>query len=200
MAREIETDFVTDRAGMAQIFGCSINHINKLVTRGLPRRSRGQYSIPECVQWAIADATTRSGIDPDELPAVVEARTRLYVAQERHKRLETRRLEGELIEHDEVRSSLLSLAHVLVGSLEGLPVRLAQDFANARTTAEAAAILREHCVAARQELAKRVAALGAPMESDGEVNRAAADQERGGVGGRRARRAAGESAPGPVVN
>lgn len=196
--RDLETELVTDRGGMARIFGCSVNHINKLVTRGLPRKARGQYDIPACVQWMISDTTSKSGIDPEELPAVVEARTRLYVAQEAHKVLETRRLAGELVEAEEVRANMLELAQLLVSALEGLPVRAAAAAAATRTTAEAAATLREECSAARDELATRIAALAEPVPAGEPPGDTATDQKRGRVGGRRARGTAGEPAPGTV--
>jgi len=198
--RDLETDLVTDRSGMARIFGCSVNHINKLVTRGLPRKARGQYDIAACVQWMISDTTSRSGIDPDELPAVVEARTRLYVAQEAHKVLETRRLAGELLEAEDVRARMLDLAQLLVSALEGLPVRAAAAAAATRTTAEAAATLREECSAARSELATRIVALGGSLQADRPTGNAATEPERGRMGRRGTSRATGEPAPGTVVN
>jgi len=197
---DLATQLVTDRGGLARIFGCSVNHINKLVTRGLPRKARGLYDIPACVQWMISDTTSKSGIDPDELPAVVEARTRLYVAQEAHKVLETRRMAGELLEVDDVRANMLELAQLLVSALEGLPVRAAAAAAATRTTAEAAATLREECSAARDELATRIASLAGPVPAVEPTGDTAADPQRRRVGGRRARGASGEPAPGPVVN
>lgn len=200
-SRNLATEFVTDRTGMAYVLGCSVNHVNKLVSRGLPRQSRGQYSVPEAVQWFISDLTSRGHVDPDEMPAVVKARTDLYVAQEAHKRLETRRMAGELVDVGEVQTALLKLAQVLIAGLEGLPMRAAQEMAGVATTPEAAAVLRGHCNAIRNQIADELAALAAPLESGAQDRDAAARSDSVRVGRRGAANGTGRvSAPGPVAD
>lgn len=199
MSRDLATEFTTDRTGIAYVIGCSVNHVNKLVAKGMPRARRGQYDIAQVVQWLLSDATSRAGVDPDELPAVVEARTRLYVAQEEHKRLETRRLAGEVIDAEEVRSEMMALAQILVSALEGVPMRAAQDLIGVHSAAEAAATLREHCSAARNELAAQLASLAEPVPADEPIGAAAADPQRGTMGRRRANGATRKPTAGPVA-
>lgn len=200
MSRDLATEFLTDRVGMAHVLGCSVNHINKLAAKGMPRRSRGQYSIPECVQWMLSDVTTRSRVDPDELPAVVEARTRLYVAQEQRTRLETRRLAGELLEADDVLNRMMQLASVLVTGLEGLPTRAAEELAHLGTAAEISAKLREYCNATRNEIARECASLEPPDSNDSGGDTGTPDQKCGRLGRRGAQAAADSTAPGSVGN
>jgi len=195
-----DDDLVTDRAGVARIFAVSINHVNKLRSRGMPRLAHGKYSIPAIVQWRLEQMENRAALDADEMPAAVEARTRLINAQEVHKRIEIRRLESELLPADEVRANVLDLCQVLVTTLEGLPTRAAQDMATAGTVAEAVSKLHEHCHDARVELEHRIAGMAGDMESGGAPGEAPADTLSGGVGGRGTDRAAGKPAAGPVEN
>tara|TARA_R110000803_G_scaffold107227_3_gene175392 strand:- start:5708 stop:6247 length:540 start_codon:yes stop_codon:yes gene_type:complete len=175
-------DLVTDRAGVARIFAVTLNHVNKLRARGMPRLAHGQYSIPAVVQWRLEQLTNRAALDADEMPQAVEARTRLINAQEIHKRIEIRRLESELLPADEVRTNILGLCQVLVTALEGLPSRAAQDLASAATTAEAVQLLREHCHDARVELESRIAGMAGDMVAGGADDETTADQERGAMG------------------
>jgi len=193
-------DLVTDRAGVARIFAVTLNHVNKLRARGMPRLAHGQYSIPAVVQWRMEQLTNRAALDADEMPAAVEARTRLINAQEHHKRIEIRRMEAELLPADEVRENVLALCQVLVTTLEGLPSRAAQDMAAAATVAEAVGLLHEHCHDARVELERRIAAMAGDLETGGALGEAATDPFGGGLGGCGADRAAGESAPGPLAD
>ena len=176
-------DLVTDRAGVARIFAVTLNHVNKLRARGMPRLAHGQYSIPAVVQWRMESLINRAALDADEMPAAVEARTRLITAQEVHKRIEIRRLESELLPADEVRSNILGLCQVLVTTLEGLPSRAAQDLARAVTTAEAVSLLHEHCHDARIELEQQITRMAGDMESGGALDETATDSIRGGLGG-----------------
>lgn len=176
-------DLVTDRAGVARIFAVSLNHVNKLRARGMPRLAHGQYSIPAVVQWRLEQLSNRAALDADELPAVVEARTRLITTQERYKNLELRQLEKELIPAAEVRETVLELCQVLVTTLEGLPSRAAQDMAIASTVAQAVAKLNEHCHDARVELEHRIASMGSDLESGATVSETATDPQCGDVGG-----------------
>ena len=193
-------DLVTDRAGVARIFAVTLNHVNKLRARGMPRLAHGQYSIPAVVQWRLEQLTNRAALDADEMPAAVEARTRLINAQEIHKRIEIRRLESELLPADEVRANVLELCQVLVTTLEGLPTRAAQDMAAAVTVAGAVASLHEHCHDARVELEHRIHAMAGDMESGGAFGETAADPNGGAVGGRGADRTSGESEAGPMAD
>ena len=200
MAEQGTDPLVTDRAGVARIFACSLNHVNKMRAKGMPRMSHGTYSIPAVVQWKLEDVTNRGALDADELPQIIEARTALLMAQEVHKRIEIRRLEGELLDAEDVRANMMELCQLLVTTLEGLPSRAAQDLAGAATPAEAVAKLREHCHDVRIELEQRLAALAgavAPAEPAGETATAA---QRGTVGGRGADRATGEPAAGALAD
>jgi len=176
-------DLVTDRAGMARVFAVSLNHINKLRARGMPRLAHGQYSIPACVQWRFEQLTNRAALDADEMPAAVEARTKLITAQEHHKRLEIKKMEGELLPADEVRENVLELCQVLVTTLEGLPSRAAHDMASAVTVAEATAKLHEHCHDARIELEQRLATMAGDLELGAAPGETTTDPQRGSVGG-----------------
>lgn len=193
-------DLVTDRAGVARIFAVTLNHVNKLRARGMPRLAHGQYSIPAVVQWRLEQLTNRAALDADEMPAAVEARTRLINAQEVHKRLEIRRMEAELLPADEVRANVLALCQVLVTTLEGLPPRAAQDMAAAATVAEAVAALHEHCHDARLELEQRIAAMDSDIQASGAFGETATDTNGGAVGGRGADRTTGEPETGAVEN
>lgn len=191
-------DLVTDRAGVARIFAVTLNHVNKLRARGMPRLAHGQYSIPAVVQWRLEQLTNRAALDADEMPAAVEARTRLINAQEQHKRIEIRRLESELLPADEVRANVLELCQVLVTTLEGLPTRAAQDMAAADTVAGAVASLHEHCHDARVELEHRITAMAGDMESGGALGQTTTDPHGGAMGGCGADRTAGESEAGAL--
>jgi len=177
-------DLVTDRAGISRVFACTLNHVNKLRAKGMPRLAHGRYSIPACVQWRLEQITNREALDVDEMPAAVEARTSLVRAQERHKTIEIQRLERELIPSEEVRENLLALAQVLVTTLEGLPTRAAQELAAAATTAEAVGALREHCHDARIELERQILTMAGDVPADGAPGATATDTLGGGVGGR----------------
>lgn len=190
---------VTDRAGVARIFACTLNHVNKLRAKGMPRLAHGRYSIPAVVQWRFEQLTNRAALDVDELPQAVEARTALIRAQEEHKRIEIRRLEAELVPAEEVQAGMLELAQLLVTTLEGLPTRAAQELAAAGTTAQAVAVMREHCHDARVELEHRIRALAGDVETDGAPGETAAASKRGAVGERRADRTAGESEAGALA-
>ena len=193
-------DLVTDRAGVARIFSVTLNHVNKLRARGMPRLAHGQYSIPAVVQWRLEQLTNRAALDADEMPAAVEARTRLIDAQTQHKHIEIRRLEAELLPADEVRNNVLGLCQVLVTTLEGLPSRAAQDLAGATTTAQAVALLREHCHDARVELEHRIADMAGDLSPGGAAGPSAADPNGGAVGGRGADRTAGVAEAGPLAD
>jgi phage terminase Nu1 subunit (DNA packaging protein) len=190
---------VTDRAGVAAIFACTINNVNKLRSKGMPRMAHGRYSIPAVVQWRIEQLTNRAALDLDELPAAVEARTRLINAQEIHKRIEIRRLEEELIPADEVQTNMMELAQILITALEGLPTRAAQDLAKTTNAAEAVAVMREHTHDARVALETRIRALAEHSEPDCAPGAAAAAEERSGMGGCGTDRTTGESAPGALA-
>ena len=136
--------------------------------------AHGRYSIPDVVQWRLEQLTNRQALDVDELPQAVEARTALIRAQEEHKRIEIRRLEGELVDAEEVQQQMLELAQLLVTTLEGLPTRAAQELAAAATPAEAVAVMREHCHDARVELEQRLIALAGDVPADGAPGPAAA--------------------------
>ena len=172
-------DLITDRAGVARIFAVTLNHVNKLRARGMPRRAHGQYSIPEVVQWRLEHVSNRAAIEADEMPAAVEARTRLTNAQEQLKRIEIRRAESELLPADEVKQNLLGLCQVLVTALEGLPSRAAQDMAAAQTVSAAASGLQKHCHDARIELEHRIETMAGNMEPGGAPGEAATDQDGG---------------------
>lgn len=200
MAKPDLASMQTDRTGVARIFGLrELNTVNKWRARGMPRVTHGVYSIPDVVQWRLEEIQSKSALDVDDMPAIVEARTQLLRAQEQHKRLEIARLEGSLLEAEEVRQTLLTLCQHLVTALEGLPTRVAQEAASARTEAEVAHIIREHCADARRELARQIKALGDDVRSGIAPGDATAPEDGGAVGGRGAARAAGESASRGVV-
>jgi len=176
-------DLITDRAGVARIFSVTLNHVNKLRARGMPRLAHGQYSIPAVVQWRLEQMINKASLDVDEMPAAVEARTALIKAQETHKRIEIRRLESELIPVDEVRNEVLGLVQLLVTTLEGLPARAGAELAAIQTTAEAVSALHGHCHDARVELSEKITAMADALEAEWSSSSAAADPHSGGMGG-----------------
>lgn len=190
----------TDRTGVARIFGLrELNTVNKWRARGMPRVTHGVYSIPDVVQWRIEEIQSKGALDVDDMPAIVEARTQLLRAQEQHKRLEIARLEGALLEADEVRQTVLTLCQHLVTALEGLPTRAAQQAASATTEAEVAHILREHCADARRDLARQIKTLAQDIPDRFASSDAAPAEDGGAMGGRGAEGATGEPAAGALV-
>ncbi len=199
MVSKVTTELTVDRAAVAAVLGCSENHINKLVSRGMPRAARGRYHLPDCVQWVVRDLTNRGAIDPDEVPAIVEARRQLYEAQTRHKTLESERLAGELLDAQDVRQAFTTLAQSLVSHLEGLPTRAARAAAAAATVGEVVTVLRGECNELREQLADHCQALEREFLGGGPGAAPSADAHGGAVGRRGENGAAREPAPGPVA-
>jgi phage terminase Nu1 subunit (DNA packaging protein) len=200
VARELSTEFLTDRIGLAYVLNCTHNHVNKLASRGMPRRARGQYDIRECVQWMLADVTTRAGMDPEQVEDVVRARTELYVEQKLKTRVDRRRAEGELVPAAEVQDAMLRVVAVLVGAFEGLPLRAAGELVNVATGPEVVAILMGHCHEYRDELARVLATLGQNIPAAQQADDASPDPKRSGLGGPRALPAPGKPATRTLAN
>lgn len=182
-ARAELQNWIVDRSTLAFVFGVESKAVSKFVERGMPPPiRRGEYVLPDCVQWRIQDVRRGGSMDPDQIPEVVEARTELYRAQHAHKRIESARLAGELLPFDNVMAEVAKISALVAQGFEQFVGRCAEEFAAAETLPDAMRILSEHERQARQRIADGLEQMARDFERGIPDSEAAADEERGGMG------------------
>ena len=142
---------------LCQIFGVTRPTISKYVRDGMPKLGRGRFSIPACHQWLVDRVK-------GDAPDTEDARRRLYVAQERHKSLETDILSGSMIPADDAHHFCLKVVSLCVTQFEALPARLGSSVLGLTRPPDAEAIIEEECIAARRALTAEFQQFSAKLE------------------------------------
>lgn len=113
-------DWEWSATNTAALLSVSPQRLAALVKMGLPKLARGRYDPRACVGWLLAESRGKG--EPGDVHA---KRKSLYDAQEAHKRLETFRLAGTLVEVEEAEHVITTLAGIYTSQLQGLAPRLA---------------------------------------------------------------------------
>jgi len=165
---------------LADLFGVRKNTVLHWAREaGMPRISRGRYSLVECVKWhseKLQNAMTGGG-------DISEERRGLIAAQRQRHEIETARLRGELIEAEEVAGCLNELAVIFTTQLETLGPKAAPRLIGQTHTGEIARVIHDETKGVRRSTAAAVQAF-AGHYSGLEDYRTATDSGRGRVGGR----------------
>lgn len=188
------------RDQLAQVFGVTPGHVTKMYKAGMPRVRHGVWSIPDCVQWRIAEALRGARFDDDQSHETRAAREQWYSAQTRAKELEIARQVARVVDGDDARDALLRLSAVLVTFADMLPLRACQELAKESDAALCMEILKRHADQLRTELQRTSSELvGAICGRERDVEPDADDPD-GEVGGRKPVRTGRESTSGAVAN
>lgn len=185
-------DLTCNTKQLASILGVSTVTVAAWTKAGMPKLAKGRYDLPAVVPWALEHVT---GNDK----TTEEARRALYVAQERHKSLETRILAGSVVPADDIRHFCHALASLYTSSLEALAPRLGGELADIDRPELVEAVLERESRAIREQLAVDFAAFAERLDRIHPDNQPAAKSPRGRVGGRKPRTAR-PAGTGPVAH
>lgn len=109
---------------LASYFDVTERTIQNWVKQGMPRDARGNYDLVACARWLIKDLRQKN----DELQLGDETISRLKRSEmemrNEEREIKLRRLRGEYIEVELVKSTWITLAKVITRYLEGLAVKI----------------------------------------------------------------------------
>lgn len=116
---------IVNRTQFADIIGCSIAQVGKLMKEGLPCKTSGkrgasvEIDTETAIKWYIEREMLRRGVDSNQDQNVADigkARKSLVLEQERKYRIENDLLEGKLLKINEV-DYVFTETIVMLGSL-----------------------------------------------------------------------------------
>lgn len=168
-----ESKWTVGTVELAHVFGVAVSRIRDFSAAGMPKRGRGTWHLPECVQWMIGrtdQAKMETELD------VVERRAALYQAQEEHKRLEILKAARALLPVDEVERAILAYTAYFIGLLDALPGRTDLD-------PDAERRLEREILAARGDLTAALERLAGDLREGGAPDDTAASDSELEVGG-----------------
>ena len=162
---------------LARVIGVSRKHIYELVARGMPRDGR-LFDLAQCVQWQL-DSVRPDQAEPENLQ---DARLALYTEQTRKLQLENAKLRRGLVDLEEAKGVLLSVAAVVAGQLDALAARLAPQVLGLESVGEIQDAIFDETREVRRAIASEIDQLdpaGPPSD------RPAPAKKRRPVGGRK---------------
>lgn len=171
-------DFECSTAELCQILGVTAPTVGEYVKKGLPKVRRGRFHVPTAVQWCL-DAVR------GDAPDTEEARRRLYVAQEKHKSLETQILDATVMPSDDVRHFSHAMAGEFVASLDGMAPRLGGELAGIDQPEKVEEIIENETRAIRESVAQKLETLERHLTKLSPDRTPAAKAPRGRMGGRK---------------
>lgn len=137
--------------------------VRKWIDEGMPVIARGTSGVPAKIDAAAAQKWLTHRHAPEGSTQKSE-RERLYRIQAKKQELEVRRMEGELVEAEEVEQMLGELVAYLGPALDGIAGRLARPLAN---LSEPGAVRRKMLDAIREvrdRIARQLERAGYPAE------------------------------------
>jgi phage terminase Nu1 subunit (DNA packaging protein) len=175
---------ITDRKGIADIFGVTTRTIDTWQKEGLPVVAVPgrpcQFDTVKAIEWRLAKIGAADGEDLD----YNREKARLTKAQADKAEMEAEELRENLIPADEVAKEWGDICATIRTRLLAIPTKLAHKLANIRKISEAEELLREAIHQALEEIASE-----ADQESEtegGSDGEAAPEPDREPVGGRKA--------------
>ena len=165
---------------LAHILGISPSRVLQLRAQGMPKHSRAQWHIAECVQWVIQRWQTASQNDH----TLDEQRKALLFEQTKRTHLENQVTEGKLFDGDEVQGAVDAIMTLFVGQLDSLAPRVCNRLAGLHDAGEIKSELYEECREIRNTLADALEELGEHIQAKRGADKAAATPGRKPVGGR----------------
>ena len=177
-----ESRWTVTSVELAHILGVHITKLRDFSNAGMPKRGRGAWHLPECVQWVLG-RTDHEKLETDL--DIKERRAALYQAQEEHKRLEILRAAGALIPCEVVERAVLTYTSYFIGLLEALPGRTDLD-------PDAERRLEREILAAREDLIDALRTLEQALAEDPEADYATTEDGELGLGREEAEAAGGD--------
>lgn len=180
---------------MAQLLMIDVRRIQQLVAEGhIEREPDGSYSLVKTVQGYIKflKESSRAG-------GRSAGHARLAIAQAIKVEMQNYERAGELIPEQVAQETLIGLTQIIRGGLEGLPSRLANEFAGISDAAEIRTRLQdEHraVLGLGADYLERRAATLPTLPDSGQTTAATAETDSEPVGGSESENAAGEPPPG----
>ena len=143
-SNKARTEFIVTTAEMATILGVTSVRVGEYVREGMPKKSRGQFNVAECVQWRIARHDERVRDKPLD-----RAKLRESDARTTKHNLEIEHLRGRLIDTNAAAMVIQETAAAAADELENVAGRLI-------AAPEIKEKVLHECRAARTRLSKRV--------------------------------------------
>jgi phage terminase Nu1 subunit (DNA packaging protein) len=140
---------------LADLFGVQKNTILHYAREaGMPRISRGRYSLYGCVQWY--NEKLRNAIEGGG--DISEERRKLIAAQRQRHEIECAKLRGELIDYEEVRTCFAELAVIFSTQLDALGPRIAPSLLNKGDTSAIVRAIQDEAKSIRRSTSTAVQA------------------------------------------
>ena len=178
-----ESRWTVTSVELAHILGVDITKLRSFSNAGMPKRGRGAWHLPECVQWALG-RTDHEKLENDL--DIVERRAALYQAQEEHKRLEILRAAGALLPCEVVEGAVLAYTSYFIGLLDALPGRADLDPDSERR-------LEREILAARGDLVDALRTLEQALAEDPTADHSAPEDSELEMGGAEEEATGGDS-------
>ncbi len=103
------------QAAFSRRIGVSRQHVGKLAKSGLPLNEHGDVRVREALQWIRRNVRPQNGAlspEPGDAPGLVEARTRLLLAQAAKAELDLKERDGSLIDREGARRATVAFARL----------------------------------------------------------------------------------------
>lgn len=112
------------KAAFARRIGVTRQYVQKLCASGLPTDENGDVKIAEALAWIAANARQPGSLAVDEAnPSLVEARTRLVVAQAGKAEAELLKLQGAVIDKETAKRAVRASFRLLRDTVLNFPNR-----------------------------------------------------------------------------
>lgn len=155
--KTITDDTTVSTTELAMILGLSVRRVQQMAQDGtIPTASRGKFRLADSVKRYI-NFITGNQMSEDEQKIERSrkmAEAHIKAAKATVAKLEASELQGKMHRSEDVQAVTEDMANELRGLLLALPGRLAVDVSNARSAAEASAIIRTAVYEVMDEMSK----------------------------------------------